>query len=156
LVEARPTRASLEPGEAASIRVVVSRPVARSSEAVPDQALLRVTGDDGALVYAGGVALEGAPELPAGLAPIHPAAPLGPGLYHAEVTLPDAPFQPHAAQTGFWVRDARLLAEGPRLSASRDWIRQDGHVLPVIGTTYMASDVHRKFLFEPNPHLWDR
>ena len=28
--------------------------------------------------------------------------------------------------------------------------------MPVVGTTYMASDVHRKFLFEPNPHLWDR
>ena len=25
-----------------------------------------------------------------------------------------------------------------------------------MGTTYMASDVHRKFLFEPNPHVWDR
>src|SRR5262249_15139859 len=24
------------------------------------------------------------------------------------------------------------------------------------GTTYMASDVHRKFLFEPNPVVWDR
>ena len=29
-------------------------------------------------------------------------------------------------------------------------------MLPVVGTTYMASDVHRKFLFEPNPHVWDR
>jgi len=26
----------------------------------------------------------------------------------------------------------------------------------VVGTTYMASDVHRKFLFEPNPHAWDQ
>ena len=49
-----------------------------------------------------------------------------------------------------------LLASGPRLSVSRDWIRRDGQVMPVIGTTYMASDVHRKFLFEPNPHVWDR
>ncbi len=39
---------------------------------------------------------------------------------------------------------------------SRDWIRADGKVLPSSGTTYMASDVHRKFLFEPNPHVWDR
>ena len=27
--------------------------------------------------------------------------------------------------------------------------------MPIVGTTYMASDVHRKFLFEPNPHVWD-
>ena len=26
----------------------------------------------------------------------------------------------------------------------------------MVGTTYMASDVHRKFLFEPNPAVWDR
>ena len=26
----------------------------------------------------------------------------------------------------------------------------------IVGTTYMASDVHRQFLFEPNPHVWDR
>jgi hypothetical protein len=39
---------------------------------------------------------------------------------------------------------------------SRDWIRAEGRVLPVVGTTYMASDVHRKFLFEPNPAVWDR
>ena len=58
--------------------------------------------------------------------------------------------------TGFWVKDERLLAAGPKLSVSRDWLRADGRVLPVVGTTYMASDVHRKFLFEPNPAVWDR
>ena len=51
------------------------------------------------------------------------------------------------------MKDEKLLASGPKLSVSRDWIRRDGKVLPVIGTTYMASDVHRKFLFEPDPPL---
>lgn len=41
------------------------------------------------------------------------------------------------------------------MSVSRDWLRRDGRVFPVVGTTYMASDVHRRFLFEPNPALWD-
>jgi hypothetical protein len=36
---------------------------------------------------------------------------------------------------------------------SRDWLRRDGRAFPVVGTTNMASDVHRKFLFEPNPHV---
>jgi hypothetical protein len=42
------------------------------------------------------------------------------------------------------------------MSVSRDWLRKDGRVFPIVGTTYMASDVHRKFLYEPNPHVWDR
>ncbi|MGQ9618808.1 MAG: hypothetical protein ACUVUG_07625 [Candidatus Aminicenantia bacterium] len=42
------------------------------------------------------------------------------------------------------------------LSTSKDWIPKYGNVFPVIGTTYMPSDVNRKFLFEPNPYLWDK
>src|SRR5207245_4455837 len=45
---------------------------------------------------------------------------------------------------------------GPRLTTSRDWLRAGGRVLPLVGTTYMASDVHRNFLFAPNPALWER
>jgi hypothetical protein len=155
-VEARPSRASVDPGQAPAIRVVVTRPRVRASEAVPARATLHVTADDGSAVYAGEITLDGPAEQRTGLATIAPASPLGPGLYHVEVALPDAPFEPRATTTGFWVKDERLLASGPRLSVSRDWIRRDGQVLPVIGTTYMASDVHRKFLFEPNPHVWDQ
>ena len=75
---------------------------------------------------------------------------LEPGLYHVEVTA-DA----QTVTTGFWVRDDKLLAAAPRMTVSRDWMRRDGKVFPIIGTTYMASDVHRHFLFEPNPDAWD-
>ena len=77
--------------------------------------------------------------------------PLKPGLYHVEVTAGD-----QTTTTGFWVRDEKLLTSAPKISVSRDWMRRDGKVFPIIGTTYMASDVHRDFLFEPNPDLWDR
>jgi hypothetical protein len=76
---------------------------------------------------------------------------LEPGLYHVEVITPKA-----RTTTGFWVRDNALLARGPKITVSRDWLRRDGKVFPINGTTYMASDVHRQFLFEPNPHVWDR
>ena len=46
-----------------------------------------------------------------------------PGLYHAEVATPDAPWHPRAVTTGFWVKDEKLLAAGPKLSVSRDWLR---------------------------------
>ena len=77
-------------------------------------------------------------------------------IYCAAVELPEPASEPRRIDTGFWIKDAHLLAAAPVLSASRDWLRKDGEVFPIIGTTYMASDVHRKFLFEPNPHVWDR
>ena len=77
--------------------------------------------------------------------------PLRPGLYHVEVSAGG-----QVVNTGFWVRNDTLLASAPHMTVSRDWLRRDGKVFPIIGTTYMASDVHRHFLFEPNPHVWDR
>jgi hypothetical protein len=156
LIEARPVMAALEPGEPASIRILVRRPVPRAGEAAAARAVLRVTADDGATVFTGEATLDGPPEQRTALARIVTAAPLAPGLYHVEVSLPDVRWHPRVATTGFWVADRELLRRGPRLSVSRDWLRRDGRAWPVVGTTYMASDVHRKFLFEPNPHLWDR
>jgi hypothetical protein len=89
-----------------------------------------------------------------GVVAVRPARPLPPGLYRTEVRL-DAPWSPRVATAGFWVKDERLLASAPPLTASRDWLRRGGRVFPVAGTTYMASDVHRKFLFEPDPAAWN-
>jgi len=155
-LDARPVRAAVEPGEAAILRVILRRPVPRAGELVPSRARVTVRTDAGAEVFAGEVDLTGPREMRAGLVTVRTEAALAPGLYHAEVSTPDAPWHPRSAATGFWVKDEALLGAGPRLSASRDWLRADGKVLPVVGTTYMASDVHRKFLFEPNPHVWDR
>lgn len=57
---------------------------------------------------------------------------------------------------GFWGWDAGLLAEGAPISAGRDYFEKDGRPLPVVGMTYMASDVARKYLFLPNADVWDR
>jgi hypothetical protein len=75
---------------------------------------------------------------------------LPPGLYHVVVDS-----RRDVARGGFWVRQAELLAAGPRITAGTDWLRKDGQAFPIVGTTYMASDVHRDFLFEPNPDAWD-
>jgi hypothetical protein len=153
---ARPVRATVEPGENAILRVTLERPVPRAAEVVPDRARVTVRDDSGTPVFTGTVDLVGPREMRSGLVAVRADKALPPGLYHARVETPDAPWRPRSVTTGFWVRDAALLASGPRLTVSRDWIRRDGKVVPVIGTTYMASDVHRKFLFEPNPHVWDR
>ena len=150
-----PIRATVEEGELASVRVTRRRALVRSGEAAPGRAQVAVRDAAGHEVFAGEVELVGPDEARTGVVTIRPKRPLTAGLYHAQVSVPDAPTHPKTVTTGFWVRDARLLGAGPRVTASRDWLRKDGKVFPVVGTTYMASDVHRKFLFEPNPHVWD-
>ena len=83
---------------------------------------------------------------------------LAPGLYRVEATLrlPGGRGDELRATTGFWVWDAALLAGGAPLVAGESGFMRGGEPYPVTGTTYMASDVHRKFLLLPNPWLWDR
>ncbi|WP_274363913.1 beta-galactosidase [Paenibacillus thermotolerans] len=57
---------------------------------------------------------------------------------------------------GFWGHDAKLLSEGTPVKSGRDYFEKDGRPLPVVGMTYMTSDVARKFLFLPNAAVWDR
>ena len=140
-IEARPVRATVMPGEKPQIRVTNGAPA--SAGAVPAKAgapfratELIVRNDAGRVVQrrrvnAGVVELNAFP----------------PGLYHVNIG---------DKTTGFWVRDEKLLKSGPKITVSRDWLRRNGRVFPVNGTTYMSSEVHRQFLFEPNPHVWDR
>jgi hypothetical protein len=155
-VDARPVRASIAVGDTPQLRVLVQRPAPRAGEAPAVAAHVVVQDDGGAERWQGDIPLAGPAQLRTAVAPIASGVALAPGLYHVIVTIPGMPYRPSAATTGFWVRDASLLSHGPKLTVSRDWIRADGQVLPIVGTTYMASDVDRKFLFEPNPHLWDQ
>jgi hypothetical protein len=157
-LEAGPVHASVEPGEVPLVRIAQRRPFVRAGETVPERAAVVVRDDAGREVFRHQVELGGQPESRHGVVRVETEAPLSPGLYRVEVTAleaPEAPGAPRRVTTGFWVRDAELLAAAPPVTVSRDWLRRGGEVLPVIGTTYMASDVHRKFLFEPDPHVWD-
>lgn len=87
-------------------------------------------------------------------------APLSPALYQVNVKLKlrsvgsDATYHLNHT-TGFWVLDKKLLASGTPLTVDKNYFLKEGKPIPVTGTTYMTSDVHRKFLFEPNPYLWN-
>jgi len=151
-----PLRAAIEPGELPALRVTRRRPRPGADEAALASARVVVRDAAGREVFAGEVRLAGPAETSTGVLVVRAREPLGPGLYHALIELPSTASGPRTLGTGFWVRDERLLASAPALTASRDWLRKDGAVFPIVGTTYMASDVHRKFLFEPNPHVWDR
>ncbi len=155
-VDARPVRASIRAGDTPQLRVLVQRPVPRAGEPAALAAHVLVKDDAGVDRWRGDVLLAGPPQLRTAVAPVAPGLTLAPGLYHVAVSIPGLPSRPSGTTTGFWVRDDALLSGGPRLTVSRDWLRADGHVLPIVGTTYMASDVDRKFLLEPNPHVWDQ
>ncbi len=91
------------------------------------------------------------------------------GVFHVRITLPftvePGLYQIEAISTadgevitqhqGFWGRDETLLRAGSPLKAGRDYFERDGKAMPIVGMTYMASDVHRKFLQLPNVATWD-
>jgi hypothetical protein len=80
-----------------------------------------------------------------------------PGLYTVQAHLSPANGEGVVeAVGGFWRYDEPLLHSGRPLTLNRDYFERDGQPYPVMGTTYMAGDTHRKFLFEPNPAVWDR
>ncbi|HKV35842.1 MAG TPA: hypothetical protein VJP89_16005 [Pyrinomonadaceae bacterium] len=74
-----------------------------------------------------------------------------PGLYEIRAQAGDL-----THSSGFWVYDEELLKRGKPLTVDNHFFYREGKVLPITGTTYMASDVHRRYLFEPNPAVWDR
>ena len=58
-------------------------------------------------------------------------------------------------RTGYWVRDEKQLQSGPVVGLNQDFFLVDGKPLPIVGTTYMASDAQRQYLMQPNPYVWD-
>ncbi|BBI31252.1 beta-galactosidase [Cohnella abietis] len=55
-----------------------------------------------------------------------------------------------------WCWDEQMLREGEMLTCDRDYFYKNGRPLPLVGMTYMTSDVARNFLFLPNVAVWDR
>ena len=76
---------------------------------------------------------------------------LTPGMYVAEARCGNL-----RAETGFLVAANPGAAGGTPLTCNRDYFLRGGQPLVLTGTTYMAADVQRKFLLDPNPAIWDR
>lgn len=79
-----------------------------------------------------------------------------PGYYEAICTAVSDDGETRIYRQGFWGYDEHLLQEGELLTCDRDYFRKNGKPLPIVGMTYMTSDVARKFLFMPNVSTWDR
>ncbi len=154
-LEAFPSHASIEQAEIPRMRILLRRFYSGADDKVPPTAVMVVMNEAKEKIFTKKIQLQGKSPLWMGSAAIRTKNSLKPGLYRVEISIPGASWQPSRVDTGFWVKDEKLLRAGPRLTVSRDWFRLDGKVFPIIGTTYMAADQHRKFLFDPNPLLWD-
>jgi hypothetical protein len=155
-LDARPVRACIDAGGDAEIRIQLRKPYVRKGEDVPKVVRAKASGPNGGKAWSAVAETTLAGEATQRSGSIRFAHVEKPGLYIVECEVLEFGNQPNIVKTGFWVRDDAMLKSGPRLTVSRDWIRKDDVVFPIVGTTYMASDVHRKFLFEPNPQVWDR
>jgi len=152
--EARILQACIELGEKPHVRVLLRRPVI--GESAPLSVKFKLLDSAGNIKGQQQRELGGSASLRTADAIFDVTKPLAPGLYTVTAELMGASYQVPIAETGVWVKDAKLLQTGPKVTAGRDWLRWDGKATPVVGTTYMDSQIHRKFLFEPNPARWNR
>ncbi|WP_059105572.1 alpha-amylase family protein [Shouchella shacheensis] len=84
--------------------------------------------------------------------PVH----VEPGLYDIECSITSSDGETLTYRQGFWGFSQELLEEGAPLVAGRDYFEKEGRPYPIVGMTYMTSDVARKFLFMPNVAVWNR
>ncbi|WP_079908893.1 beta-galactosidase [Paenibacillus sp. 32352] len=91
-----------------------------------------------------------------GFVKMHVSAALEAGLYIAECKAVSEEGETRLLRQGFWGMDEELLKQGDYITCDRDYFWKNGKPLPVVGMTYMTSDVARKFLFMPNIAVWDR
>jgi hypothetical protein len=160
----QPSVACYHPGETPAVMVTLATP-GRARQVTTDVELDVLDASD-RIVAAASARVTGSDEARTARAEVRGRRPLGPGLYRVRARLaaprtgvgavPLPGLTPIEAETGFWVRDDGLLASGSPFTTDEHTLVKDGRPYPAAGVTYMASDVHRRFLFEPNPAVWDR
>jgi hypothetical protein len=157
----QPTYACYQPGEIPAFSVGLHRPSGNAQSAARSTCKITITNASNRIVGAAETSVTGAGDIAAGSAGVVLTnETLLPGFYTADcsINVETLPGQTRTLKysTGFWVFDRDLLANGKPLSMNADYFLRDGLPYPVTGTTYMASDVHRKFLLQANPSVWNK
>ena len=152
--EVRSDFASYKPGETPTLSVELLHPKGDLRKLVTKECSIEVRDSANQTVSLLNVSLNTESTKATGSVKLTGAAKLAPGLYKFQAKLKSPPYDlTHG--NGFWIYDEALLARGRPLTVDKHFFYRDGKVFPVTGTTYMASDKHRRFLFEPNPYVWD-
>jgi hypothetical protein len=164
----RPSFACYYGGELPSVTIQFRRPKGGVEKLIQGECQLDILDDKGQSVGSSSVRLNGTGTLATGFGNLasREGRSLGAGLYQITAKLRVASVSSRtvreiAYRTGFWSVEARTgtgnpLSGGKPLTADTNFLLRDGKPFPITGTTYMISDVHRKFLLEPNVFLWDR
>lgn len=152
--------ASYRAGETPTISVKLHHPRGAAELLARGPARVEVRDSSDKLVAQLRVPLIGEGAVIKGDGSVEPDKRFAPGLYRVDARLDSVSTFGTASElkytTGFWVSQDSSLAGGKPFTTDKHFLYRDGAPYPVTGTTYMASDVHRRFLFDPNPHLWDQ
>lgn len=160
-LSARSTFACYHEGELPSFTIQLRSPKGNIGKLIREKFQIEIRNEQGKLIERLTVQLAGEGTVAAGT--VHMTqrglSELSPGFYEIRIESRVQPSVSERPRTlhlsgGFWVFDANLMKSGKLFTVDKDFLLRDGQPYPVTGTTYMASDVHRKFLFEANPFLW--
>jgi hypothetical protein len=154
-IRVRSDFACYRPSEMPQITIDVHRPKGDLEKIVLENCNLEVRDSTAKLVSRFTIPLKSEGARGTGSVKLKEGTQLDPGLYRIDASVFVNGSSPHELTytTGFWVYDHQLLTRSKPLTTDRNFFYRDGEVFPVTGTTYMASDVHRQFLFEPNPFV---
>lgn len=156
----RPERAVCRPGEPVRLTVTLRRPGRAARPAGPVNLELRDPVRDrrlGRIAVTLALAARGDSAFATVTWPRDWPTPVPAGLYEivADAAAPGTR-ERLVARTGLTVQAAGAIAGGPTLAVDGALFTLDGAPFPVTGTTYMDSEVHRRFLLEPDPLRWER
>jgi len=151
----RPTMAGYHPSERPAVEVRRRTPGRSAAAGGASECRLAVSDPAGREVATVEVPLSASGEELSGRVELALPVDAATGPYHVRAEL-GAGASRETGATGFWRYTPAMVTGGRPLAAGRRYFEREGKPFPVIGTTYMAGDTHRRFLLEPNPAVWER
>lgn len=146
--------ASYEPGEQALLTLQLQSLSRTSAPVAKWQFRLEVSRDGtGEVLWTAQAELNAAQDLQFVRLPV--PLRVEPGLYRVSCIAESSRGERRLLKQAFWGMDRALLQSGEPLSAGRDYFTRGGKPVPIVGMTYMTSDVSRKFLQLPNVDRWE-
>lgn len=150
----KPNYANYDPGDKATITVQIEK-IMRNIEQHPEEWRFDITlRHESELVWTGSRKVTATEELQFLRILVNLA--IEKGQYLIECIARSNSGEKRIFTQGFWGNDPELLQQGTAMEAGRDYFWKDGRSFPIVGQTYMTSDVARKFLFMPNVATWDQ
>ena len=153
----KPSYAAYEPGEQPQLTIQLQS-LSRTSASVQRWSFALTVGKDGGEpLWSAALQAEAGPDRrELQLLRVSVPIPAEAGMYRIRCEARSDAGDVRTLTQAYWGTDRELLRSGEPLECGRDYFRRGGRPVPIVGMTYMASDVARKFLHLPNVARWDR